>query len=199
MKNIPNTRYLTSRLMILASVFIFSFCGDDDKGNTPKAAFSIDGESKKVQTISGVLQSQVQYEHEGRALNITIATDDGQILSVAVSNWDFQNPPDNGVLPGEYDAAFDFEETEEENPLANCLMLDGNVALCDGGLVSLVSESDFYTSVFDGNTQASITISKCDAGNRTVSGTFSATIGHFDGVETYTVTGSFTNVKYVVL
>lgn len=201
MKNVRNTRYLTSRLLIIASVFVFTFCGDDDKPSTPQLTYSLDGESQSVQTVTAFLQSQIQYSHEGRALNITAVMGNGEMLSVAVSNWDFQNPPDNGILAGEYDATFDFEDTETENPFANCLTLTGEnegVVLCDGGLVSLISGSDFYTSVFDGDTEASITISKCDAGNRTVSGTFSAKIAGFDGVQQYTISGSFDNVKYIV-
>ena len=199
MKNTRIIRNLTSRLLILASAFVFTFCGDDDKPSTPQLTYTLDGESQNIQAVSGILQSQIEHNHEGRALNINAVVGNGQTLSIAVSNWDFQNPPDNGVLTGEYDATWDFEDTETENPFANCLSLDGGVTLCDGGLVSLISASKFYTSVFDGNTEASITISKCDAPNRTVSGTFSAIISEFDGVEQFTITGSFTNVKYIVL
>ena len=199
MKNTINILTLASRLLILTIPFVFTFCDDDDKGSDPEVAFAIDGVSQNVRGISGILRSEIQYNHEGRALNITAVTNDYKTLSVLVSNWDFQNPPDNGILTGEYDATFDYQRTDVENPFGDCLQLEGNVMLCDGGLVSLISASKFYTSVFDGNTEASITISKCDAPNRTVSGTFSAIISEFDGVEQFTISGSFTNVKYIVL
>ena len=198
MKNTINIRTLASRLLILTLPFVFTFCGDDDKGSDPEVVFAIDGVSQNVRGISGVLRSDLQYNHEGRALNITAVTNDYKTLSVLVSNWDFQNPPENGILTGEYDATFDYQRTDVENPFGECLQLEGNVMLCDGGLVSLISGSDFYTSAFDWNTAATITISKCDASKRTVSGTFSAKVAGFDGVQQYTMAGSFENLNYIV-
>ena len=198
MKNTINIRTFASRLFILASAFALTFCGDDDDKNAPQFSFTIDGVAQEVQITSGILRSEIQHDHEGRALNITAVVKNNKTLSVAVSNWDFQNPPANGVLTGEYDATWDFENTEEENPFANCLSLEGGVTLCDGGLVSLISEGNFYTSVFDGPTDATITISKCDASKRTVSGSFTAKIAGFDGVHQYTVTGNFENLAYIV-
>jgi len=188
--------------MILVLAFVFTFCGnDDEKSSGPQFTYSIDGASQDVQTVTGLLRSQIQYDHEGRALNITAFAANNKTLTIGVSNWDFQNPPDDGVLTGEYDATFDFEETEEENPFANCLALTGDnegVFLCDGGLVTLISGSDFSTSVFDGDTEATITISKCDASKHTVSGTFSAKVAAFDGTQPYMITGTFENVSYIV-
>jgi hypothetical protein len=120
------------------------------------------------------------------------------LLSIAVSNWDFQNPPDNGILTGDYDAAWDYKNSGEENPRANCLPLEGGLTLCDGGLVTMHFENDTYSSVFNGNTAATIIISKCDPRRRTVSGKFNASVGLPDGTRQYTVTGSFENVVYTV-
>lgn len=201
MKNMTTKiQRLVARLLLLAVTFIFTFCGDDEVG--PSFTYTVDGESQNVQTISGMLQSEIQYDHEGRALYITAATGLTKMMSVAVSNWDFHNPPDNGILEGEYDATFDFGETDEENPLADCLALTGDnegVTLCDGGLITYILGSDVYSSVFDGNTDASITITACNPGSRTVSGTFTAKVGDFDGLQQYTITGTFKNVKYTVL
>jgi len=199
MKNTLNIQALTSRIFILASAFVFTFCGDDDKPAGPQFSYTIDGKSEPVENVSAILQSQIQAGHEGRALNLTfLKAGVFKSLSVAVSNWDFQNPPDGGILTGEYDAAWDYENIEEENPLADCLSLEGGLTLCDGGLVALVTENDFYSSVFEGNESATITISKCDPGSRTVSGTFNAKIGLLDGSVQHTVTGSFDNVKYII-
>jgi len=199
MKNLYNILHSTSRLLILASAFVFTFCGDDDKASAPQLSYMIDGESVPVENVNGSLQSEIRADHEGRSLNlIFVKAGVFKLLSVAVSNWDFQNPPDNGILIGEYDAAWDYENTEEENPLADCLSLEGGLTLCDGGLVTLHMENDLYSSVFEGNTAATITISKCDLNTRTVSGTFNAKVGLLDGSEQHTVTGSFENVKYTI-
>jgi hypothetical protein len=153
---------LTPKLLLLGIVFTFSSCSDDG-GEGSKFTYKVDGESQKVQTVSGILQFETQYDHEGRGLYITAAEGLSKILSIGVSNWDFQNPPDEGILTGDYDATFDFESTEE-NPFANnCLELAGEgVTLCDGGLVTWISGGSTYYSTFDGETDATITITKCD-------------------------------------
>lgn len=191
---------LTARLLLLTVTFIFTFCGDDGESGGPSFSYTINGESQGKQTTTGFLQSEIQYDHEGRALYLTAAAGITKMLSISVANWDFHNPPANGILTGEYDATFDFEQTDTENPLAECLTLTGNnagVTLCDGGLVTYILNNDIYTSVFDGNTGASITITECNTGNRTVSGTFTSKVQNFDEQE-LTVTGSFKKVKYIV-
>lgn len=193
-------RSLFAKLLLLTFPVMLTFCGDDDEGGS-KLSYTIDGQSQKVETVIGVLQYEIQYDHEGRGLYITAAKGMDQMLSVAVSNWDYQNPPDEGVLEKEYDTTFDVEETSEDHPLSDCLVLSGDnegVTLCDGGLISLISGSEMYTSVFDGNTNGSITITSCNAAKHTISGTFQATVADFDGAQQFEIAGSFTNVKYLV-
>jgi hypothetical protein len=199
MKNTLTIQALTSKLFILASASVFTFCREDDKPPGAQFSYTIDGKSASVEHVSASLHSNPRGAHEGRSLNlIFLKVGVFKSLYVDVSNWDFQNPPDNGVLTGEYDAAWDYENTQEENPLANCLSTDDGLTLCDGGLVKLFLENDFYSSVFDGNTSATITISKCDPSSRTVSGTFNVKVGLSDGSVQHTVTGSFDNVEYTI-
>ena len=193
-----NVRAAASRLLMIASAFIFTYCGDDDK---PSAQFSyaIDGTSEPIENVSASLQSEIQAGHEGRLLNISFAKAGVfNMLTIVVSNWDFQDPPHNGVLSGKYDAAWDYKNTGEENPSASCFSLENGLTLCDGGLVTLYTENDVYSSVFDGNTAATITISKCDVSSNTVSGTFNAKVGPLNGPHLHTVNGSFENVKYTI-
>jgi hypothetical protein len=200
MKHLPTFALcVISQGLLLTTLLLFAQCGDDDDSG-PALTYTIDGQSQPVQTVTGVLMSEIQYDREGRSLNITAAQGFDQLLSVAVSNWDFQNPPDNGILTGEYDATLD-EDNTEDNPLAECLPLtDENegIYLCAVGLISMVSGQDLYFSVFDGDTGATIVITSCDPGKRTVSGTFQGKIGTIDGETIKTISGSFTNVKYTV-
>lgn len=200
MKHLPTFALrVISQGLLLTTLLLFAQCGDDDDSG-PALTYTIDGQSQPVQTVTGVLMSEIQYDREGRSLNITAAQGLDQLLSVAVSNWDFQNPPDNGILTGEYDATLD-EENTEDNPLAECLALSGDnegIYLCAVGLISMVSGQDLYFSVFDGPTDATIVITSCDPGKRTVSGTFQGKIGTIDGETIKTISGSFTNVKYTV-
>jgi hypothetical protein len=186
------------RLLLFVVPFAFTFCGDDE--GSLNFSYKVDGESQQVGTVSAFLESEIQYDHEGRALSITAAVGFSKMLIVSVSNWDFQNPPDNGILTGEYDATFDFE-SNEENPLAECLALDGDntgVTLCEGALVTYILDGEIYTSVFGDAPEATITITECNTGNRTVSGTFTAKMQNFDTEEVLTITGSFSKVKYTI-
>jgi hypothetical protein len=200
MKHLPTFAFrVISQGLLLTTLLLFAQCGDDDDSG-PALSYTIDGQSQPVQTVTGVLMSEIQYNREGRTLNITAAQGLDQLLSVAVSNWDFQNPPDNGILTGEYDATLD-EDNTVDNPLAECLPLTGEnegVYLCAVGLISVVSGQDLYFSVFDGDAEAMIVITSCDPGKRTVSGTFQGKIGTLDGETIKTISGSFTNVKYTV-
>jgi hypothetical protein len=182
---------------ILLTSVLFTHCGGDDF--KPSVSYTIDGENQKVASVTASLQFETQYDHQGRSLNITAAAGTSKLLSVVVSNWDYQNPPDNGILTKTYDATFDFE-TETENDLATCLELTGvneGVFLCDGALVTYIGNSDIYFSAFDGNTEASVTITGCNPSKRTISGSFMAKIQNFDSNE-LTVSGEFKNVKYSI-
>jgi hypothetical protein len=182
--------------ILLASV-TFTNCGEDEF--KPTVSYTIDGENQKVATVTASLTFETQYNHEGRSLYITAAAGLTKMLSVAISNWDYQNPPDNGILTKTYDATFDFE-TEADNDLATCLELTGDntgVFLCDGALVTYIGNNDLYFSAFGGNTAASVTITACSPSKRTISGSFTAKVQNFDEQE-LTITGEFKNVKYTV-
>jgi hypothetical protein len=184
-------------LALLAVLFTVSRCGDDEPASS--FSYSINGTAQKASTVSGELRFETQYDHEGRALNISVLTGSSQWLSVAVANWDFQNPPANGILTGEYDATFDFENTDNPDPQTDCLTLEGGVALCPGGLVSYFDETNFYFSAFGDEPEGTVTITACNTSSRTLSGTFSAKVTSVDENSELLITGSFQNVKYWVV
>lgn len=191
---------ILSKSLLLAFPLLLTFCGDDESAPKSNFSYKIDGVSQDVQTVAGQMAFSVEYDHEGRSLNLTAAKGFTQMLSIAVSNWDFQNPPAEGVLTGEYDASFDMENTDTDNPLSDCLELTGEnagVMLCDGALVTLIKNDNVWFSAYDGAADATVTITKC--ANHTVSGTFSAKVADFDGADEQMITGSFSNVKYSVI
>jgi hypothetical protein len=190
-------RKIMSIVTILLTAVAFTHCGDDEF--KPSVSYTIDGENQRVVSVTGMLQFETQYDHEGRALYITAAAGTSKMLSIAVANWDYQNPPANGILTKTYDATYDFE-SESGNDLATCLELTGDntgVFLCDGALVTYILNNDVYFSAFDGNTQASVTVTACSPSKRTISGTFTAKVQNFDAQE-LTIVGEFTNAKYTV-
>lgn len=182
---------------ILLTSITLTHCGDNEF--KPSVSYTIDGENQKVVTVTATLQFETQYDHEGRSLYITAAAGTSKLLSVAISNWDYQSPPDNGILVKTYDATFDFD-TNEDNDLATCLELTGDnegVFLCDGALVTYIGNNDIYFSAFGNNTQASVTVTACSPSKRTISGTFTAKVQNFNEEE-LTITGEFKNAKYTV-
>jgi len=196
--NSERLKGILAKVLILTLTGMFTFCGDDVTEESTHFVYQVDGITKNVQSITGLLQTETQYEHEGRSLHVNVSNDVSQVITIGVSNWDFQNPPKDGIIEGEYDATFDSEQMNGTNPNGECLELTGpnaGVTLCDGGLITYTSQGELYTSIFDGNTSASITITKCT--KRKISGSFTATLEDFSGKQ-LTVSGTFKNVKYEV-
>src|SRR6478735_4608416 len=93
-------------LLILSLSVTFTFCGDESPEESTLFGYSIDGISKPVQSISGQIESQIQYDHEKLNLNLSISGSGSQ-MTINIANWDFQKPPKDGVIEREYDATFD--------------------------------------------------------------------------------------------
>ena len=187
-----------SNLLILTLSFTFTFCGDDSTVESTLFAYSIDGVSKNVQSISGQMQSEIQFDHEGQNLHLNILNTASQVMTLNITNWDFQKPPKDGVIEREYDATFDTKQMNGSNPKGECLALTGANAgrtLCDGGFITVTSGGEVYTSLYTGNTEGTITITKCT--KRKISGSFTGSLKNSNGKK-ITVTGSFKNVKYEV-
>ena len=190
---------ILAHLSILMLAATFTFCGDDaEPAESTHFAYSIDGITKNVQSITGMLQSEKQYDHEESSLKVNVSNSTSQMVTISISNWDFQNPPKDAILEGEYDATFDIEGMDQANPNGECLALTGSnagVTLCSGGAITYTLQGEVYTSTFDGNTEATITITKST--KRKISGSFTATLENLSG-EQLTVSGTFKNVKYEV-
>lgn len=177
---------------------MFTFCDEPTPAESTHFVYSVDGISKNVQSINGLLQSEIQFEHEERSLKVIVSNSTSQTITIGISNWDFQNPPENGILEAEYDATFDIEAMDQANPNGDCLALDGSnagITLCSGGVITYTLQGDVYTSIFDGNTEATITITKCT--KKKISGSFTANLENVNG-DNLTVSGTFKNVKYEV-
>jgi hypothetical protein len=189
---------IASLLVFLLILTCFVNCGEDESPTS--VTYSIDGENQKVRTVTAYLQFSTDYDHEGRTLYITAANGSSIMLSIAIANWDFQNPPNNGLVEKTYDATFDYE-SGSDNEFASCLELTGNnadVHLCDGALVTYIGESDIYFSAFDNNTQATVTLTDCNPSKKTMSGTFTAKVQNFSEDDDFVITGEFKNVKYSI-
>ena len=189
---------LLAKLLVLTLSLVFTFCGDDTTTESTIFAYSVDGVTKNVQSITGTMQSEIQFGHEGQSLHLDVSNNMSQTVTLNVSNWDFQKPPKDGIIEREYDATFDTKQMNGSNPKGECLALTGanaGITLCDGGFITFTSGGEVYTSLYSGNTDATIKITKCT--KRKISGSFTASLKNSNGKK-LSVSGSFKNVKYKV-
>jgi hypothetical protein len=189
---------ILAHLSILMLSALFTFCSEEPAEESTHFVYSVDGISKNVQSITGMLQSEKQFGHEESSLKVNVSNSTSQMVTISVSNWDFQNPPKDAIHEGEYDATFDIEGMDQASPNGECLELTGGnagVTLCSGGWITYTLQGEVYSSIFDGNTEATITITKCT--KRKISGSFAANLKNPSGV-TLAVSGIFKNVKYEV-
>lgn len=192
------------RILSLALILIlsgtFTFCGDTSTEVSTHFVYKVDGISKEVQSIAGIIQTEIQYDHKKQTLTMSASNSFAEIITVSVSNWDFQTPPENGLLEKEYDATYDEEQGESNSPHIQCIDLTGanaGVTICDGGIVTFTQDSKLYTSIFTGNENGTITITKCDPEQKSISGSFAVQVQYAIG-QKLKLAGTFTNVKYTV-
>jgi hypothetical protein len=162
--------------------------------------YTVERINKEVRTITGLLAIAVEYDHKKQSLKLGTTNSFSESLTITVSNWDFQNPPENGVIDKVYDATYDAEQGENHGPHVECIDLTGanaGVSLCDGGLITLMLDGELYTSIFTGNEDGTITITEINPEKRSVSGSFSVKVQASIGNK-LKLSGTFTNVKYEV-
>lgn len=171
--------------------FLLSGCGDDESPS-PSLTLNIDGTNIKITTVTGLLIFSDESGHEARTLNLTGLTKNGDYLSIQVTNWDFQNPPTNGLVVKKYYNLFGGEEGIES---ADCLEV-GDVTLCDAGVVTFIpdAEDEIYTSAFDEDVEGVIEITASKG--KKVSGTFDVILTGFSNETDIHAKGTFKNVGY---
>ena len=173
-------------------------CGkkeDEAVAPKPSVTLTIDGTAKSVVAASAILAFETQNDHEGRSLNIT-SMEGNNPLSIAVSNWDFQNPPKDGIKLKTYDNLF----ADQGTTGAECLSLEsGAVMLCDGGLVTYMKDNQVYMSaLYDGAYKSFIKVTACDPSKKSISGEYDLKVMDGDSTE-LTLKGKFENIVYTVV
>lgn len=154
---------------------------------------SKDGTSFTVTSFNNTLVKESQLGNPGRRLDLRGEVDGG-FLVLSVSNWDWQNPTENGILLKSYDTNTDYIDNPgthsvcEETP---------SFTMCDGALLTYIVGNDQWMSEnMDPIYNGTITITQNDDANKTVSGNFDGTVKSFFGEEYIEFSGSFTNLTY---
>ena len=99
-------------VFLLLSLCLFS-CGNDDiieNVNTEEGIMEVEknGVLFTVTSFNNTLEEVVEEGEVARRLDIRGEVDGGTLF-VSISNWDWQNPPANGVLEKSYDTDDTFD------------------------------------------------------------------------------------------
>jgi hypothetical protein len=153
------------------------------------------GTSYTFTEFNNTLYSENQYGQKGRRLDIRTNIN-GKTIVFSVSNWDWQNPPAEGVIEKKY-STISFSA-----PGSQCMEIDG-YDFCDAGLVTYYPTGNLsqpYISMEE-DYPGFVQITDCNTQTKKVSGTIDAKLVDFFEVntDTFTVTGTFTDLCYRVL
>ncbi|MCK8482154.1 hypothetical protein [Psychroserpens algicola] len=188
------------KLLALALVvFTFMSCGSDDSsddspsGGTESFIVIKNGVTFEGENINNTLIITSQGDQGARRLDLRCDIDGGTFI-LSISNWEFQNPPADGVVVKSYNT------NTEMGPDTDCESINGTT-YCDEALVTfLIGQEVFISELNDLEDIGDITITSNDASNLEVSGTFDVLLRNFNSQdeEYMTYTGTFTNVSYSV-
>jgi len=185
------------KLLLSFTVVLLMFsCGSDDTDEMEKVEALMEVEkndiSFSITNFNNTLLAESQSGETGRRLDLR-ANVEGGTLIITVSNWDWQNPPMDGVLTKTYDTNVEIGE--------NAACMDSNgITYCDGGLVTYLDGAVIYISeAIDDEGAGRITISDVDSENKRVSGSFDVTTIDLSTDEKITFKGTFENLNYRTL
>jgi hypothetical protein len=180
---------------ILLIGFVTIRCGKDDDASKSSMTLKVDGQAVELSVSTATLSFETQNDHEGRALQM-LGSANGKMLTIGISNWDFQNPPENGIKVKTYTAAFDENIVGE----AECLSLDGgSVELCEGILITYtVGDKMYMSALYEGEYDGFVKVTACDGSAKKASGEFDLKLDDGEGNE-LALEGSFENVTYIVV
>ena len=183
-------------LYLSCLILFFSACKKDDdpakSTNDPIMEVEKDGESFTVTQFNNTLLVDNQGGETGRRLDLRGEVDGGTLF-ITVSNWDWQNPPENGILVKNYHTNEDFDQ----GPDTQC-MDDGTFTYCDGGLGTYqISNTEIlFSEDLEDESFGSITITENDPEAKTVSGSFDFIVTDLFNENIITFKGTFSNLNY---
>lgn len=185
-------------VLVLATLSIVS-CSSDD-GNLPSSndegqSFTVtrDGVTFQGENINNTLIRTTQNDQGARRLDLRCDFDGGTLV-LSVSNWEFQNPPDEGVVEKSYNTNTDM------GPDTECETID-SITFCDEALVTYLIGNDVYISELnDSDIIGDITIVSNNSQDKRITGTFDVLLRDFNGgeEEVYIEHSGTFDVSYIV-
>lgn len=179
-------------------ILILSACDKDPEPqakSNPIMEVEKDGVAFTITEFNNTLLDAPLGGQIGRRLDLRANVDGGNLI-ISASNWEWQNPPTDGIITKTYDTNEDFDN----GPNIQCMDIDGNT-FCDGGLGTYFLDSgvSYSTDELPDGSFGSITISQNDTDAKTVSGSFEFTVIELFTEEEIKFKGTFTNLEYTVL
>lgn len=182
---------------LLAFAIIVPGCSDDEED---KGSFNVtlDGTEREVSVFRATLTISdgqgTSHGHGSHTLRIDGLIDEDTV-GIDISNWDFQEPPDNAVLVKDYYNIFIDGEMEVGEQTETCLQTSSNSRVCQGSLISYLTGDKLFSS-YSGETVI-ISLTKCDG--KRVSGTFDITLTNpYNEADKLVLNGSLKDLQYTV-
>lgn len=188
---------------MLTFLLLFSACRDDaaydlnidPAVDIPEGAMLIERDSQLIiSEFNNVLIGISSGSEDGRIFSIRTTIDEAPFL-LNIVNWNWQQPPFNGILPKRYDA-----NTQGNTGSNTSCQAVGSSLLCDSASGSYEIDSvSYFTQSFDGASAGTITITEVNGGQQTISGAFEITMQAEGRPDRLTFSGGFNRIPYFVL
>jgi uncharacterized lipoprotein YehR (DUF1307 family) len=184
--------------IVLAVTGILSGCNDDDD----KGSFKItqDGTEENVSVkVATLTVHDAETSSSGRASHVLkiegLVGEDS--VKIMISNWDFQEPPDQAIHLKSYYNAFMYEELEVGESNETCMKVADNQNVCEGAIISYTKNGKMFYSFSNDEAVLIIAITACD-GQRT-SGNFDLSLENPHNLgEKIQISGVFKDLKYTI-
>lgn len=187
----------TKMSLLLVACLISIIACKKDKTTSPGSStpvntsgtmnFKINGTNYSATSYNNTLINASQGGQTGRRLDIRGSFAGNKTLVLTVSNWDWQNPPLNGIVVKKYD-------TQTIGPNTVCQDISGGT-YCDGALGTYLFGSSYHMTISE-VAEGYIQISSCEATNKKVSGSFYFITSDLSETVFDTIEGTFTNQVY---
>jgi hypothetical protein len=181
---------------VLAVTGILSGCSDDDD----KGSFKLtqDGMEENVSVkVATLTVHDAETSSTGRASHVLkiegLVGEDS--VKITISNWDFQEPPDQAIHLKNYYNVFMDEELAVGESNETCMKVAANQNVCEGAIIFYTKNGKTFYSFSNDAAELIIQITACD-GQRT-SGNFDLTLENPHNLgEKMQISGVFKDLKY---
>lgn len=142
-----------------------------------------------ISEFNNTLLEVEQAGNMGRRLDIRFEVDGGTLI-LSVSNWSWQNPPEDGIVSKTY-------VTNSNGNISSNTACSGG--LCDGGLGTYsFNGGAYYSEGITEEGEGQITISSNDTEKKEISGSVEIIVKNFALEEKVAFKGTFKNLPYSV-